>query len=420
MTKKVFNNNVIGAFLGTIVEYYDYTLYGFSANIIAAKFFPASDGLTNLINAFAIYGIAYFSKPIGSLIFGYIGDHYGRKLSLNITIIGMVIPTMIIGMLPDYSTLGGWSTLILAGCRLLQGIFVGGEYDGAAIFVIEHLGKKRRFMASCLTRSTGAIGLLLGISATNFFNAHIFPQWGWRIPFLLSLPFSLITLYYRTKFEETPDFKQTQNQIITKTSVASMINRQWATIGTIALLAGSAGVTYQIGIIFMKQYLPLVLPPTSFIISIFSILLVLCFGISMPIAGWLADNFSPFKIIKFSALGTIISTILIAIAISYQMTNLALASCLLLAAFIAPFNGLGHGIFITAFPIYQRFQGISLGHAIGSTLMSGTANYVCLMGMRSLNLPLFPLIYLSSFAFLGYLIYKLFNNKYKTISTKNR
>src|SRR4051812_18536766 len=92
---------IIGAFLGTIVEYYDYSLYGFSAGVIATKFFPHTDYLSSLINVFAVYAVAYLSKPIGSLIFGLVGDLYGRRVALSITIIGIVIPTMIIGLLPE-------------------------------------------------------------------------------------------------------------------------------------------------------------------------------------------------------------------------------------------------------------------------------------------------------------------------------
>ncbi|OZG31393.1 MFS transporter [Rickettsia endosymbiont of Culicoides newsteadi] len=411
--KEKTKNKIIGAFLGTIIEYYDYSLYGFSAGIIAAKFFPNTDYITSLINAFAVYAMAYLSKPIGSLIFGRIGDIYGRKTALTITIIGIVIPTMIIGCLPDYSSIGVWSTVILVLCRITQGIFVAGEYDGAAIYVIEHLGEKYRYTASAITRCTGVLGLLLGIGATNFFSSHIFPDWGWRIPFLISLPLALVTLYFRRKLDETPEFKKNQANGIRVQSLATLVNKQWRIILMVVFLAGGFGVTYQLSIMFMKQYLPMILPQTSFIMSVFSVLITVCFAIAMPISGLFADRFNQMIVFKISLFGTLVASLLFIISVNYQMVNLALGSCLMLACFVAPFNALAHGTMIKAFAVNDRYRAISLGHTMGAMLMSGSANYVCLVLMRYLNFKLFPMIYLIFFVILAYLMVKRFEKDYK-------
>ncbi|MCC8482977.1 MAG: MFS transporter [Rickettsia endosymbiont of Labidopullus appendiculatus] len=410
--KEKTRNKIIGAFLGTIVEYYDYSLYGFSAGIIAVKFFPNTDYITSLINTFAVYAMAYLSKPIGSLIFGRIGDIYGRKTALTITIIGIVIPTMIIGCLPDYSSIGVWSTVILVLCRIIQGIFVAGEYDGAAIYVIEHLGEKYRYTASAITRCTGVLGLLLGIGATNFFSSHIFPDWGWRIPFLISLPLALITLYFRRKLDETPEFKKNQAGIRVQ-SLAALVNKQWRIILMVVFLAGGFGVTYQLPIIFMKQYLPMILPQTSFIMSVFSVLITVCFAIAMPISGLFADRFNQMIVFKISLFATLVASLLFIISVNYQMVNLALGSCLMLACFVAPFNALAHGTMVKAFAVNDRYRAISLGHTMGSMLMSGSANYVCLVLMRYLNFKLFPIIYLIFFVILAYLMVRHFEKNYK-------
>ncbi len=411
--KEKTKNKIIGAFLGTIVEYYDYSLYGFSAGIIAVKFFPNTDYITSLINAFAVYAMAYLSKPIGSLIFGRIGDIYGRKTALTITIIGIVIPTMIIGCLPDYSSIGVWSTVILVLCRIMQGIFVAGEYDGAAIYVIEHLGEKYRYTASAITRCTGVLGLLLGIGATNFFSSHIFPDWGWRIPFLISLPLALVTLYFRRKLDETPEFKKNQANGIRVQSLVALVSKQWRIILMVVFLAGGFGVAHQLPITFMKQYLPMILPQTSFIMSVFSVLITVCFAIAMPISGLFADQFNQMIVFKISLFGTLVASLLFIISVNYQMVNLALGSCLMLACFVAPFNALAHGTMIKAFAVNDRYRAISLGHTMGAMLMSGSANYVCLVLMRYLNFKLFPIIYLIFFVILAYLMVRRFEKDYK-------
>lgn len=410
MKQKKSANKVLGAFLGTIIEYYDYSLYGFSAAIIAEKFFsPATDQLTKLVNVFAVYAVAYLSKPLGAYIFGRIGDKYGRKKALSFTIIGIIIPTLIIGLLPDYSTLGVWSTIILVLCRFMQGIFIAGEYDGAAIYVIEHLGPKYQFTASAITRCTGVIGLLSGIGVTNFFNAHIFPDWSWRIPFLLSVPLGLVTLYYRQKFDETPEFKKAGgNNSIQKFNV--LIRKQWKNILPLIFLAGGFGATYQIAIIFMKQYLPLVLPATGVIMSSFSVLVVLYFAVFMPIAGFIADRIRVNIVLKTAFISTIIASIIFTIAVQYQMTNLGLFASLMLAASVAPFNALAHSVVIKSFSVRERYRVISFGHTIGSMLMSGTANYICLLVIKKYNFTLFPILYICIFSVLAYSMTLLYNN----------
>jgi MFS transporter, MHS family, proline/betaine transporter len=397
-------DKITGAFLGTIVEYYDYSLYGFSAGILATKFFPEGDMMTSLMYVFAIYSVAYIMKPLGSLFFSKIGDVYGRKISLSITMIGIAIPTLTIGLLPDYESIGATSTMILVICRLLQGFFIAGEYDGAAIYVIEHLGKKYHYTASAITRATGVVGLLLGIATTNLFNSSIFPEWGWRIPFLLSLPLALITIYYRQYLEETPDFKQNLDTKVAAISTWEFLKKQWRNLLLVILLAGSFGATYQIAIIFMKQYLPMVVPKTAEIITTVSIVMVFIFGISMPIAGILADKFGKIIVIKASLIGTIITVIVLSVAITNQMLNLVLISSLTLALCLAPVNALAHGLIVKAFPVNQRYRGVSLGHTTGSMLMSGSANYVCLLVMKEFDITIFPMFYVALFSILAYAV----------------
>jgi MHS family proline/betaine transporter-like MFS transporter len=400
---------VTGAFLGTIVEYYDYSLYGFSAGIIAEKFFPGVDKVSSLMYVFAIYALSYLAKPIGSIFFSKIGDKYGRRFSLKITMVGIAIPTLIIGILPEYNSLGVLTTQILVLCRFFQGFFVAGEYDGAAIYVIEHIGEKYHYTASSLTRSAGVVGLLLGIASTNLFNSSLFPQWAWRIPFILSLPLALITLYYRKFLEETPVFIESQAQKVEFSSLLPFIKKQWFVLCLVIILSGGFGVTYQVTVIFMKQYLPLVIPNASNIMSALSVMIVIGFGISMPIAGLLADRFGRNIVVKFSLLLTLIACVLLIVAINNQLLNLALISCMLLAVSVAPFNALAHGVIIKAFRTNERYRGVSIGHTTGSLLMSGTANYICLYFMKNFNLNLFPVFYISFFAVVSYFAIGFFN-----------
>jgi len=401
-------SKITGAFLGTIVEYYDYSLYGFSAGILAIKFFPGVDKISSLMYVFAIYALSYLAKPVGSVFFSHIGDLYGRRISLRITMVGIALPTLMIGLLPTYSAIGVWSTYVLVICRFFQGFFTAGEYDGAAIYVIEHLGKKHHYTASAITRATGVAGLLLGIASTNLFNSSIFPDWGWRIPFLLSVPLAMLAMYFRKFLEETPDFTESQAQKMEFHNIMAFIRKRWVTLICVVFLAGGFGATYQVSIIFMKQYLPMVVPYTHKIITTFSIIIVLAFGLAMPASGFLADRFGSTIIVKYSLLSTLIACALLIVSIHYQLINLTLVSCLLLAISVAPFNALAHGVIVKAFRTNERYRGVGLGHTTGSMLMSGPTNYICLLVMREFDWQLFPIFYVGFFAIVTYIMVVIF------------
>lgn len=408
MNKSKSKNKIIGAFFGTIVEYYDYSLYGFSAGILATKFFPGADRISSLMYVFAIYALSYLAKPVGSLCFSHIGDLYGRRISLRITMIGIAIPTLMIGVLPEYNSIGVWSTYILVICKFFQGFLTAGEYDGAAIYVIEHLGKKRHYTASAITRSSGVAGLLLGIASTSFFNSSIFPDWGWRIPFLLAVPLAMVAMYFRKFLEETPDFADSKERKMEFHNILPFIKKRWPILICVIFLAGGFGATYQVSIIFMKHYLPIVVPYTSSIMTTFSVMIVLAFGLAMPVSGFLADRFSIISVIKYSVISTLIACTLLILSIEYQLINLTLVSCLLLAISVAPFNALAHGVIVKAFPTNERYRGVGLGHTMGSVLMSGTANYICLFFMRKFGWQLFPIFYVALFAVITYITVVIF------------
>lgn len=399
-------NKIIGACLGTIVEFYDYSLYAFAANIIGDKFFPELDPVAKLTNVFAIYACGYAAKPFGAIIFGRLGDYFGRKTALSISMIGIAIPTMIIGILPEYSSIGIFSTFILVACRFMQALFIAGEYDGAAIYVIEHLGKNYQHTASSVVRTTGAIGFMLGIGSINFFTSRVFFDFAWRIPFLLSIPLALLTIYYRKGLDETADFKKSKQEKIKITKFVDIIKYNWSTIIIVIFLAGGFGVTYQISTIFMRQYLPIIIPSTKLIISGFSIAIFICFTIAMPISGLIADKFGITRVIQVCTFFTLFGSALLYLAAKYQTINLALVACIIIGIFVAPYNALAHSAIINKFKVTERYRAIALGHTMGSVLMSGTANYVCLKFI-SYDMKFMPIFYLAFFSVLAYFMFML-------------
>ena len=202
---------VIGASAaGTTIEWYDFYLYGVLAVFFSEHFFPPGNDAANLLAALATFGAGFAVRPFGAVFFGRIGDLVGRKFTFVLTISIMGGATALVGLLPTYSAIGLLAPLLLVLLRLLQGIALGGEYGGAAIYVAEHSPDNKRGFYTSWIQTTATLGLLLAlavIAATRLtLGEDTFGDWGWRIPFLLSAVLVAIALYIRLKLRETPLF----------------------------------------------------------------------------------------------------------------------------------------------------------------------------------------------------------------------
>ena len=208
---------VIGASsLGTLIEWYDFYIFGSLATIIGAKLFPSDAGASALINTLAIFAAGFIVRPFGALVFGRLGDLIGRKYTFLLTLVLMGGSTFLIGLVPSYSTIGYAAPILVLILRLVQGLALGGEYGGAATYVAEHApANKRGFFTSWIqTTATGGLFLSLGIIVVtkNLLGAETFADWGWRVPFLLSILLVGVSIYIRMKMHESPMFTKLKTE----------------------------------------------------------------------------------------------------------------------------------------------------------------------------------------------------------------
>lgn len=200
----------IGAISGNAFEWYDFAIYGYLAPQIGAVFFPHSTPTVQLLSSFAVFGISFFARPLGGLVFGPLADRVGRTKVLVIVLSLMSVATVVIGLLPGYDTLGFWAPVLLVACRLVQGFSAGGEYGSVSSFLAEFSGPGRRGFGTSWMAFSCLVGFLLGSVVSTGLNAALgdadMLAWGWRIPFLIAAPFGAIALYIRLKIEETPEF----------------------------------------------------------------------------------------------------------------------------------------------------------------------------------------------------------------------
>ncbi len=204
---------VIGAsVIGTIMEWYDFFIFAAAAALVfPALFFPEREPLTGTLLAFGTYGLGFFARPVGGIIFGNLGDKIGRKTVLVITLLLMGIATTLIGVLPTFERLGLWAAVLLIALRILQGLGAGAEFGGAVIMAAEYSPQGKRGLYASLPCTGVAIGLLLSSGVFSLFAAlpeEQFLAWGWRIPFLLSIVVVAVGLYVRLRILETPVFSE--------------------------------------------------------------------------------------------------------------------------------------------------------------------------------------------------------------------
>ncbi|MFF1552958.1 MFS transporter [Rhodococcus erythropolis] len=200
--------------VGAFIEWYDFFIYGIASALIFNKlFFPGFDPTVGILLSFAAFGSAWLVRPLGGLLFGYVGDRVGRKRALIITLVLMGTATIGVGLLPTYDQIGVWAPILLVAFRMVQGISAGGEWSGAAIMATEHAPLGRRGLYGAFPQ----MGTPLALIAANGVSllAYMIPEeslmtWGWRIPFLLSVPIIPLGYYIRRRLLETPDFVESQ------------------------------------------------------------------------------------------------------------------------------------------------------------------------------------------------------------------
>jgi len=207
---------VFASSLGTVFEWYDFYLFGAMATIIAKNFFTGLDESTRLIFVLLAFAAGFAVRPFGAIVFGRLGDLVGRKYTFLVTILIMGVSTFFTGMLPTYASIGIWAPILLIGLRLLQGLALGGEYGGAATYVAEHAPAGRRGFYTSWIQTTATIGLMLSLIVILVTRTSLgeqsFAEWGWRIPYLVSIVLLGISVWIRLQLSESPAFEKMKSE----------------------------------------------------------------------------------------------------------------------------------------------------------------------------------------------------------------
>ena len=375
---------VIGASAaGTMIEWYDFYIFGSLAAIMSGLFFPTENPTAGFLLTLATFATGFAVRPFGAIVFGRIGDLVGRKYAFLVTLLIMGGATFLIGLLPSYAAIGIAAPIILVVLRLAQGLALGGEYGGAAIYVAEHVPDNKRGYYTSFIQTTATLGLFVSLGVILTVRLSMseadFRSWGWRLPFLLSIVLVAISLYIRLKLKESPLFTQLKNEGKTsRTPLRDSLGskRNWK-IMMLVLFGAAAGqaVVWYTGQFYALFFLQNVLK-VDFIVANIIVAIALALGTPFFIVfGALSDRFGRKKIMMAGNLIAALSYYPIYRAMAAYAVPLNAPMLTLLVFIQVIFVTMVYGpiaaFLVEAFPAKIRYTSLSLPYHIGNGWFGG-------------------------------------------------
>lgn len=363
---KISKKSFFGAAIGTLVEYYDYSLMVMFLPILSPLFFPADTIYHSLIKGYFMLLITMLARPLGGIAFGYLGDTLGRRKALLLSMYGIALATLAMGIMPGYASWGVWATVLIIIAKSIQMFCFGGEYNGAGIYVVEHAQNQGEALVSGLLTALMLSGSLIASLMGVLFTAKFMPAWSWRIAFILGSLIGVFGILYRKELAETPEFTPANMQV---QHFSNMI-KQYRTellagffIGGYGTLVFTTVLTFINPVLMTKGYM------NSHQLMISQTLLSLIAIMALLIAGKLADKYSASKLMQWSCLALIITAypLLVLVdtghAVFFAMATLIVISEMLLA----PANAYLKNLFAAEY----RYRAISLSFCLGMSLIGG-------------------------------------------------
>lgn len=372
---------LLGGSIGQFVEFYDFTLYGLSAVILAEQFFPGADPVAALLATFATFCVAFVVRPLGGLFFGALGDRVGRRRVLTITLLAIGGATALMGLLPTYAQIGAWAPALLALCRLVQGFSAAGESVGAPSFVFEHAPIDRRGFWLNLTIAATALpsvvaGSMIMLLSHTLSDAE-FHAWGWRIPFLLALPLAVVGLWIRSRTEESAVFTDVQETRSAEFSpVRAALRENKLRMVQVVLVMGLTAM----GFYFLSAYFVSYVQTAGHLSREESLLVnaaaLLAYAVLLPVGGLLGDRFGRKPMLVAGATALAVLAVPCFMLVTSGNLGRALLGELVFVVALCVYGGGCYTFFVEIFTTGTRFTSAALSYNIAYAVFGGTAPFV--------------------------------------------
>lgn len=363
LTVKFRNNPKLAAMIGTALEYYDMSLYGFMTPLLVSIFLPNMDKIDAIILTFLTMPIGAFVRPLGAFIIGRIGDKHGRRAGLITGITGMAVVTVITGCLPTFNDVGVIAPILMLTCRVLQGFFVAGEYNGGAIFALEHTSIDKKGLTSGMYCGFTVAGILSAAAVTT--AVSYLPEGYWRGAYFIGFFTAIAGIFIRRYVAETPEFLACKDLAPVK---SIDIFKNYKPILRALAVSGFFSALYNFHTVLMISFLPMVTSFTVPQIMFINTCTTMIYLALLPVSGFCADKFGINRVMFCAA---IIAIILIYPLVTLIKLNdyagiflMKAAFAIITAWFVGPF----HAWIQTLFPVKARYTGVSISYSLGSQL----------------------------------------------------
>lgn len=364
--------------IGNALEWYDYALYAQFAMVIESKFFPKSD--FSEILTFAVFAAGFVARPLGGILFGQIGDRFGRRMALVVGILMMAIPTAGIGLLPSYESIGITAPIILVIIRLIQGFSLGGEFSGCIAYIVEHSPVDKRGLAGSASFVSMCLGMLFGLFVANIFKFTLSEEdlmsWGWRVPFIMGLFIGLVGLYIRTHLSESPIYKAAKAKgALSPRPFRETLQKYWKEVLMAVVVYVNVTAPFYTTTVFISSYmhnLGYEQTQGAYVTS----LILISMTIMFPISAYLSDRIGRKPVLIWTSVILAISIYPIFLALHTMNYTLVILSQILFSAIIGVYMGPVPTILVEMFPTRVRFTGVAISYNLSTAIFGGTAPMV--------------------------------------------
>lgn len=390
--------------IGQFIEFYDFSLYGLSALTLSKLFFPGDNAVAALLATFATFGVAFFIRPLGGLFFGALGDRYGRRPVLYVTLLTIGVATTVIGLLPTYAQIGALAPILLVLCRLLQGFSAGGESVGAPAFVFEHAPKHQRGRWLNITLAATALPSVVGGTLILWLSSTLatedFDSWGWRIPFLLALPLAFFGLWIRSQTEESEAFKQVvaNRGREEHTPIRDAFRENWRQMLQVIMVMGLTAM----GFYFLTGYFVAYVQTASDLSRDQSLMInaaaMLLYTIVLPFMGHFGDKLGRRTMLIWGAVAIALLAIPSFMLVTSGNLGIALIGQLIFVICICVYGGGCYTFFVEVFSTRTRFTSAAVSYNVGYAIFGGTAPFIGTWLVDSTGWAVSPGVYVTVMA----------------------
>ncbi|MBV8132660.1 MAG: MFS transporter [Alphaproteobacteria bacterium] len=382
-----YRKAITAGVIGNVLEWYDFGVYGYLVPTISQLFFPSGDATVSLLSTFAVFGVGFVMRPVGSILFGIYGDRHGRRRALSTVIFVMALATFAMGLLPTYSQVGVLAPALLVVVRLFQGLSAGGEWGGSTAYIVEFAPPARRgFFGSWQLVGVGG-GFLLGSLTAALLNTGLSQAdrlaWGWRLPFLFGIAVGIVGAYLRWRLTETPKYSEIEEQGAVAGAPFGEAFKKYpreTLLGFGVTLHNT--VAYYIALVYMTNYMSSVgklAQSTALWIGTSCLAL---FVLLLPLMGWLSDRLGRRPLLILSCIGYAVLGYPFFLMASSGNVGLAITAQLLMILLYVPYAGTCPAFYAEIFPTRVRYTALSIGYNIAVAIFGGFAPFIATFLVR--------------------------------------